>query len=111
MDAEQHGGGDHRNGQRQSICGRDVFRILEDGEYGQCGDAQHAVDHRNVQLATRAGRVPHLQMRHPIETGGFGDHGERAGNQGLGSDHAGRNRQNHGQITYVRRHHLEERVE
>ena len=35
----------------------------------------------NVQLATRAGRVPHLQMRHPIEAGGFGDHGERAGNQ------------------------------
>ena len=109
--AEQHGGGDHGDGQRQAVCGGDVLRILEDGKHGQSGDAQHAVDHRNVQLAACTGRVTHLQMRHPVEAGGLGNHGECAGDQGLGGNHAGRDGENHRQIAHVRRHHLEERVQ
>ena len=109
--AEQHGGGDHRNGQRQAVRGGDMLGILEDGEHGERGHAQHAVDHRNVQLAARTGRVTHLQMGHPVEAGGLGNHGERARDQGLGGDHACRDGQDHGQVPHVRGHHLEERVE
>ena len=111
VDAQQDRGGDHRDGQCQAVGRRDMFRIAEQQQHGQRGHAQHHVDDRNVQLAAGTGRVTDLQMRHPVEAGGLGDHGERARNQRLGGDDAGGDRQHDGHIAHVRIHHLEERVD
>ena len=88
-----------------------MLRIAEQEQHGERGDTQHAVDHRNVQLAARASRVAHLQMRHPVEAGRFGDHRERTSNQRLRSDDACGDRQRDRKIAHARAHHLEERVQ
>ena len=108
---EQHSRGDHRDGQCEAVGGGDMLRIAEQEQHGERGDAQHAVDHRDIQLAACTGRVTHLQMRHPVEAGGFGDHGERAGDQRLRGDDACGDRQRDRKIAHARAHHLEERIE
>ncbi len=34
VDGQQHGGGDHRDGQRQAVCGGNMLRIRKMREYG-----------------------------------------------------------------------------
>ena len=45
-----------------------MLRIAEHRQNQQGGDAQHGVDHRNVQLAAGTSRMAHLQVGHPVES-------------------------------------------
>ena len=111
VDGQQNRRGDHRDGQCQAVCGGNMLRIAEHRQNQQGGDAQHGVDHRNVQLAAGTSRIAHLQVGHPVESRRFGNHGVGAGDQRLRSDHAGAHGQQHRHVTYGRGHHFEERIE